>query len=267
MAQITRENGLNLVSEPPLQTARESLSIIEPGPDAARALEGTTPVATALGELLQPERELRLTLALRALRRTSVIRTLYHSARSGGWCIVLRGTRLRLSRGSRIRLAPGSRLVLGSHQMAQSPTSVFLEGGSLLNIRGTVRLMRGTRVLLDRGARFEIGPGTYINPNSTIISIDHVTIGSGCAFSWNTNIFDGNGHDLVVDGVSRPQSKPVHIGDNVWIGTGVTIVPGVTIGDGAVVGAGSVVTRDVPGRALVAGNPARLLSADVSWAL
>ena len=86
--------------------------------------------------------------------------------------------------------------------------------------------MRGTRVLLDRGARFEIGRGTYINPNSTIISIDHVTIGSGCAISWNTNIFDGNGHDLVVDGVSRPQPKPVHIGDKCGSAPGLPSFPG-----------------------------------------
>ena len=35
-----------------------------------------------------------------------------------------------------------------------------------------------------------------------------------------------------------------------------TILPGVTIGDGAVIAAGSVVTKDVPARTLVAGNPA-----------
>jgi acetyltransferase-like isoleucine patch superfamily enzyme len=42
------------------------------------------------------------------------------------------------------------------------------------------------------------------------------------------------------------------------IGSGATIVPGVTIGEGAIVGAGSVVTRDVPPRAVVVGNPARV---------
>ena len=43
------------------------------------------------------------------------------------------------------------------------------------------------------------------------------------------------------------------------IGSGATILANVTIGEHAIVGAGSVVTRDVPARAIVAGNPARVL--------
>lgn len=43
------------------------------------------------------------------------------------------------------------------------------------------------------------------------------------------------------------------------IGANATILCGVTIGAGAVVGAGSVVTRDVPARATVVGNPAKEL--------
>jgi acetyltransferase-like isoleucine patch superfamily enzyme len=43
------------------------------------------------------------------------------------------------------------------------------------------------------------------------------------------------------------------------IGTSSTILCGVTIGENAIVGAGSVVTKDVPSRAVIAGNPARIL--------
>ena len=38
-----------------------------------------------------------------------------------------------------------------------------------------------------------------------------------------------------------------------------------TIGEGAVVGAGSVVTKDVPPKAIVAGNPAKIIKVDVEW--
>lgn len=43
------------------------------------------------------------------------------------------------------------------------------------------------------------------------------------------------------------------------IGANATLLPGITIGRYAMIGAGSVVTKDVPDRALVVGNPARII--------
>jgi acetyltransferase-like isoleucine patch superfamily enzyme len=43
------------------------------------------------------------------------------------------------------------------------------------------------------------------------------------------------------------------------IGSSATILCGITIGKRAIIGAGSIVTKDVPEKAVVAGNPARII--------
>lgn len=43
------------------------------------------------------------------------------------------------------------------------------------------------------------------------------------------------------------------------IGSSATVLGGITVGEEALVGAGSIVTRDVPPRTIVAGNPAKIL--------
>ena len=48
------------------------------------------------------------------------------------------------------------------------------------------------------------------------------------------------------------------VNDGVSIGANSTIIAGITIGESAMIGAGAVVTKDVPNRALVFGNPARI---------
>ena len=53
--------------------------------------------------------------------------------------------------------------------------------------------------------------------------------------------------------------KPVVVEDYVWVATRSLTLPGVTIGHHAIVAAGSIVTKDVPPRTIVGGNPARLI--------
>jgi acetyltransferase-like isoleucine patch superfamily enzyme len=83
----------------------------------------------------------------------------------------------------------------------------------------------------------------------------------------NVTIADTDFHALDPLIRSSPQDQnaaavaPVEIGDDVFIGAGSYILKGVQIGTGAVVGAGSVVTRQVPPRTIVAGNPAKLVGA------
>jgi tetrahydrodipicolinate N-acetyltransferase len=200
------------------------------------------------------------------VRNISLIRSARLSLRHHGRCIVGRGSRVRIERGARIEFDPGSRLIIGEDRLAPMPCRVILRRNSRFSVRGEVELMRGTKVVVSESAHLEIGDHSYIHCNSTVTCFEHISIGRDCAISWNTNVLDGNSHDLTIEGVPRLWSAPIVIADSVWIGAGALVLSGVTIGSGAVVGAGSVVTKDVPERTVVAGNPARVIGKNAEWA-
>src|SRR3984885_7977213 len=172
------------------------------------------------------------------LLKISIFWTLYLSIRFHGRIIVARRTRIQLSRGARINLTTGSQLTIGRNRCITTPGSLCIKRNGQLTIDGNVAIFRGTRILIDEDAHLEIGDNSYINSDSAVTCFEHIAIRSNCAISWNTNILDGNAHELTVAGRARSRTRPLEIGDNVWIGTGATIV-GATIGHGTVVGAGS----------------------------
>lgn len=57
----------------------------------------------------------------------------------------------------------------------------------------------------------------------------------------------------------------VKVCDYAYIGSGAQIMPGVTIGEGALVAAGSIVTKSVPPKTVVAGNPARTICTTLDY--
>lgn len=156
----------------------------------------------------------------------------------------------------------------------------FASCGSTLRMGRRVVIMKkngeihlGNRVMLhkncklsawgtDGRATIKIGSRTYIGDRTEIHAGQNVTIGDGCDISWDCCIMDRDYHKLNTE---KEVFAPVTIGNHVWIGCKVTILKGVSVGDGAVIAAGSVVTRDVPPRALVGGNPARVLKEEVEW--
>lgn len=65
-------------------------------------------------------------------------------------------------------------------------------------------------------------------------------------------------HDM-----SRGIYRDTRIGRRCFVGARSIILPGVQIGDECVIGSGSVVTKDVPSRCVVAGNPAVILRENI----
>jgi acetyltransferase-like isoleucine patch superfamily enzyme len=68
---------------------------------------------------------------------------------------------------------------------------------------------------------------------------------------------------ILAHDMSRGLYLHTKIGKRCFIGARSVILPGVQIGDGCVIGCGSIVTRDVPPRCLVGGNPARIIRENI----
>lgn len=125
----------------------------------------------------------------------------------------------------------------------------------------------GERVNIEHGAYF--GDGSLIDiGDDSGLGVDcqiygRVTLGRDVMMGPEVIMITRNHGFTQADRPMRLQpddpEQPIVIGNDVWIGTRVILLPGVTVGDGAVVAAGSVVTRPVPSRAIVGGNPARLI--------
>ncbi len=122
--------------------------------------------------------------------------------------------------------------------------------------------MRSNYIMLqarEGNSVIHIGRGTILSNGVEIIACSKVSIGMEGRIG-RCLIIDSDFHGLRPDNRdSGGLPAPVEIGNNVFIGTDVIILKGVHIGNGAVIGAGSVVTKDIPSRAIAAGNPARVI--------
>ncbi len=136
-----------------------------------------------------------------------------------------------------------------------------IELGRKVNLHRFCKLSAyGTK---DAPARLVLGSGVAVGDRTEIHAGKEVVIGDGTIIAWDCCILDRDYHKL---GSDTETLRPVHIGKHVWIGCHALVLKGVTIGDGAVIAAGSVVTKDVPEGALVAGNPAKVIRENVTWA-
>ncbi len=113
---------------------------------------------------------------------------------------------------------------------------------------------------LVRDAQLSIGSNTYINDGVWFGCTGKISLGARCLIGPGVRIFDNSYHGIYQRRV-LPLPRPVIIEDDVWLATNCIVLAGVRIGRGAVVGAGSVVSKDVAPYTIVAGNPARAISA------
>jgi acetyltransferase-like isoleucine patch superfamily enzyme len=176
-----------------------------------------------------------------------LIRVLYYQPLFELQCSEVRGKgRLELTPDSKMPLVDNCALVLGS--------------GWRINARTTFQGARNS----PGKARIEIGDGTYVGTRVVLRAGLGIRLGRHVTLAANVVLSSDPGHPL--DPIARRTEaapgedlRQMIVGDDVWIAEGATLLGGITVGDGAIVGAHAVVTKDVPPRTVVAGNPARVI--------
>ena len=114
----------------------------------------------------------------------------------------------------------------------------------------------------EKKAVCNIGNYVSIGDRTEIHCGERIDIGNNVLISWDCVIMDRDYHCFESE---NEVTRPVKINDNVWIGCRVIILRGVEIGEGSVIAAGAVVTKDVPPKTLVGGNPARIIKEIKYW--
>ena len=134
--------------------------------------------------------------------------------------------------------------------------------GSNSRVWAFAHVLPGARI----GADCNICDHVFIE-NDVIVG-DRVTVKCGVQLWDGLRVADDVfiGPNATFSNDKYPKSKKyqeqvlqTHIGRGASIGSGANILPGLKVGAGAMVGAGAVVTHDVPTRAIVSGNPARIV--------
>jgi len=154
-----------------------------------------------------------------------------------------------------ISVAKGAHLIIGdgvsiASAVRANPLGLF-QPSVLRALAPGAQLVLGRGVglsgtVLCAGSLIEIGEQTIFGAGAMVLDNDfHVPCGE---WGWSTDC--------------TTNARPINIGRGVFVGARAIILKGVTIGDRAIIGAGAVITRSVPSRRVVAGNPAREVNSE-----
>lgn len=153
------------------------------------------------------------------------------------------------------------------HILVHKKAKISMEKNSVINCINfgyDINMHSKCKLYADReNSSTVMGENTRIH-GACIHAYSTITIEDNCSIAANTQIIDGNGHQLLMDKpwerISKSdEGKPIVIKKNVWIAANCIILGGPTKGEGSVITAGSVVKGIVPANCIFGGNPAKLI--------
>lgn len=135
-------------------------------------------------------------------------------------------------------------MVVGADRIEIGTAVIVMDEGSLV-ARDGGRIVLGDRVVLARFA--SVASAAEIIIEEDVLSSDGISV----IDSWS-------GRRAPFGGM-QPSPEPVRIGAGSYLAMNSIVGPGVQVGANAYIGEGAVVLDDVPARAVMHGNPARVV--------
>ncbi len=172
------------------------------------------------------------------------------------FCIV--GSPPRKARAGELPTTIGDGAVIRSHTVIYAGNIIGrnFQTGNKVNIRESNRIGDNVSVGTLSVIEHHVEIADHVRIHTQVFIPEYSILEEGC---WiGPNVVFTNAKYPQSPGVKDRLAGPV-IRKGAKIGANATLLPGVIIGEEALVGAGAVVVRDVPARAVVVGNPARVV--------
>jgi acetyltransferase-like isoleucine patch superfamily enzyme len=134
-----------------------------------------------------------------------------------------------------------------------------------IHFKGKCKIGLGSRIMVY--GDLKLGDAFLISGNGTIICAHKIEIGDNSSLAWEGLLMDTDEHRIYDQdkNIINP-NEAIYIGNDVWIAARSMLLKGSGIPNGCIVGANSLVTKKFSiEKAIIAGNPAKIIKHDVTW--
>ena len=156
----------------------------------------------------------------------------------------------------------------GFHEVpvVENKKSIMSIQGSLV-FNGSAYIGKGSRIIVNKNAKVEIGNHFAISAASYIYCYKHIKFGKNIQLSWGDLIMDSDSHAIYGENGARiNEDREIVFEDNIWVACDCKILKGATIPNNCVIGANSVVTStQLEPNSLIMGTPAKSVRYISGW--
>jgi len=131
--------------------------------------------------------------------------------------------------------------------------------------KGKTKIGVGAKIMVS--GKLILGNNFDITGDTMIICTKEIQVGDNTMIAWQSILMDTDQHAIYgKDNTIINQDKKITIGNNVWIGAKSFILKGSKIPDGCIIGANTTISKEfTQNKAIIAGNPAKILKENIRW--